>query len=296
MQREPGTYRGTVVETTVVKTDPKEGKHQGLPRFDIRIQPTEVYDFTDREWYAVDPENQLADTGYLHLCNAEKGFYTIDQIRETFGWNGTTFPDLAHQDYAGRQVQYGMAFGDGDFADKIGMTGIRPFDATPFGALRSATDDDLKSLDAEFGGFLKNSAKAPTTIPPTAPKPPKAKKKKALTPEAPTPEAPITGEPPKTPPKPKTLPDTPPGTPAPAAPATTNAAIDAAKIQAVLDELPEVTDKETCWAVVKEQADTYLAKEENVLIWWNDFCKQYPGEWDTTKVEIVREILKAVPF
>ncbi len=294
MQREPGTYRGTVVETTVGKTK------KGYPQFIVRIQPEEVYDFTDQEWYAVDQTNQLPDIGYLVLCTATQEMFHLQDIRAAFGWQGTTFKSLAEASFAGTKVQYRMAENDYDGKVTIQMQNVAAFDASPTGGLRAASDDDLKTMDAEFGGFLKNSAaKAPAAAPkpPTAPKPPKAPKatKPAAAPEAPA--EPEDAPPPvvKTPPKPKALSTTPPGA-APAVEAP-SAPDKSAIFEKIMAGLPEVTDADTCWAAIKTVAEQYQAEAPNVELWWADHNKQYPGDWTTIRNEVVREIADTyIPF
>lgn len=294
MKRDPGTYRGVIVEHSVSKTK------KGNPQLLIRIQPQEVYDFEDQEWYGVDQTNLLPDFGYLVLCSPTAEMFHLADVREALGWSGTTFKSLAEFDTKDMKVQYRMAENDYEGKVTVQMQGIRPYDAAPVGTLRAATDDDLKQMDADFGGFLKNSAaKTKTTAPKTAPKPPKPPKAPA-TPkaEAPAEVAETTPSTAPKPPKPKGLPSSPPGTP-PAVPEVKEPSPIEMKIDGkILDDLPAVTTKDECWAVVTEQATTYEADNDNVFQWWEDYVKMYPNQWDTVKTEVVREILKesGIPF
>jgi hypothetical protein len=297
MKKEPGTYRGLLVEKAVGSTKPKVDDngnviHNGLPQLVVRIQPEEVYDFEDREWYAVDQTNLLPDIGYLVLCSPTQEMFHLADVRETLGWSGTTFKSLAELDIAGMKVQYRMAENEWEGKVTIQMQGIRPYDAAPTGGLRAASDDDIKKMDAEFGGFLKNSAaKAKASTPKTTPKPPRPPK----TPRAKEPEVnPLPPEPQK-PKTPKTLPTTPPGS---STAADAESPVVGPIDQKCLDELPTVSTEEECWAVISEQAEKYEADSGNVLQWWEDYKKLYPNDWDTLKTELMKDMLKTygIPF
>ncbi len=266
-----GTYLGYASSHGV---DQSSG---GFPQLVLQCEATHFYDEEVEDYIEIDPQELRA---FLVLYGKDqKPLRNCEQVKKVFGWDGLSFQALAEMDLAQTRFLFRVAYGEGQYADKIGVEWIDKDTASPTRQISSLDTKDLQNLDAKFG-LTKVGVKSKTEKPVGKPKPPAVAK------------APKTTKP-KTPKAPKTEKPTAPAS----APAPTSE---------VAEEVPEKTGsttREDAWNYICEQIPNRVLSADDKAVEWTKAIEKIHGgpdddtltgdEWFKVQTLIISE---TIPF
>jgi len=173
-----GTFKCKATDWGVSLTNQSE-----IEQFTFQADLTAIYDFDSGEWRDY---SEYEESAMAFLCLFDRGGKAIrnmEQVMKVFGWDGSSFYDLAKGDYADLEFQIRIEDNDPDYAEKnpFQVAWVDVADAKPGGSVRKLDDDALKALDKKSACKLKKVAKPAG---PASPKPASPKSKTAR----PTPE------------------------------------------------------------------------------------------------------------
>jgi len=163
-----GNYRGLVLDRGLSKSS------SGCLQMVATLQATEKYNADAQVWEPFNYEDCEAQA-YLNLVTrAEKeNPVNCKQIMRAFGWDGMSFAALndPNNDLA-KQIQWQMGMETYNEVERCKVQGIAAYDAAPGRQVEKLDAADVRKLDAQYAGILKNLGGGPkpkTAGKPTAP-------------------------------------------------------------------------------------------------------------------------------
>ena len=162
---EMGRYVARPMEWTV-----GEGENENrLPQFVCRFSLLQHWNGT--AWDDVSADD-LQITGYFYLAktNGRLNTFTIDALKSSLGWDGSSIAGLANGDWSNTEVQVTVGQEEYQGKTKTKVKFINPRDSSPTGAPLDAADPQVvQSLDAKYGAMLRalnGNAKPANNTPP----------------------------------------------------------------------------------------------------------------------------------
>jgi hypothetical protein len=156
-----GCFRGTVIDGAVSVT--KNGFAQAV----IKVRADEMYDDEEKEWgpwdeFSWEP-NEIDDReGIIYACifGSKGPTFVVDDLKEIFGWDGTSLGALDSLMAEGVKIQWSNDLNTYEGATSMKSDGIKAYDAEPGTSLKKLDAKGLAELDAKFANFLKGETKA----------------------------------------------------------------------------------------------------------------------------------------
>lgn len=183
-----GFFKGHIVSGEFSKTK------AGLPQSIWMLKATEVYDGDNQEYLSADSEADEI-TAFLTMYNHDDSEnFNTPQIKKLTGWDGANFNDLADMDLTGLELSFQVAYGRGDYADRLGVDRIDVPDTTPGRTVAKLDKAEVDALQAKYAGVLA-ATKAPTKAVSAKTAKKATKKAKAKAKGRPTPPKPPKTEP-----------------------------------------------------------------------------------------------------
>lgn len=191
-----GYFKGTIISGAL-------GVSSGeLPQEEWALKATEIYDGEGEEYLPVDDEHDEI-TAYLPLRNHNrKESKNCQQVKKIIGWDGASFSELREMDRTDIPLSFRVEYGNGDYADRLGVGWVDMPDATPGRSVSTITKEDADALQVRYADVMTKApvkavsakgkgrvaaAAARTTKPPTGKKGDKPKGRPTI-PKTTTPE------------------------------------------------------------------------------------------------------------
>lgn len=246
-----GNYKFEVIETGLGTTK------NGFPQATLRLKATHFYaeeqQFLDHyslekpDWVDwVEYDEEIVTFCVLFKANVkndepcvpgENDLFWYETLKESLGWDGSSFDDFQTGGFNGKIVQCYVASDTYEGKTRLEVKSISPDGAPVSRELRKVDDSTLKKMNSLIVGAKKSSAK-PGKPAAAAPKPPKGK------PGKPSPSA--SAPAPSTPPAPSA---TPPAADVPSPP-TVEPTEETADTSATSSGLPKESSKDEAWALL----------------------------------------------
>ena len=163
-----GNYRGLVLDRGLSKSS------GGCLQMVVTLQAAERYNADAQVWEPFNYEDCEAQA-YLNLVTRaeEENPVNCKQIMRAFGWDGMSFAALndPNNDLA-KQIQWQMGMETYNGVERCKVQGIAAYDAAPGRQVEKLNAADVRKLDAQYAGILKNLGGGPkpkTAGKPTAP-------------------------------------------------------------------------------------------------------------------------------
>lgn len=163
-----GSFRGKVVDRGLGET--KNGFHKLV----LQLEATEMWDDQNEVWVDWTPYDVREIEAHMVLFGkGKKPTFAVEQAMRTFGWDGIRVSDLGFDETLPDKAQWRVAFGTGDYADRLQVASISAYDAAPGRAMKKLSKEDAKKLDGMYAAALKAVSGGPkpkkaTPTPPTA--------------------------------------------------------------------------------------------------------------------------------
>jgi predicted SnoaL-like aldol condensation-catalyzing enzyme len=143
-----GIYRARPIVSAV---EEKEGTK--TVQFVGSFRCTEIR--TTEGWKPIDGEQQI--TAYLNLITKEGKPNEINYraLRESLGWDGTSFASLQREDWNGTEVQIVVDDEEYQGQTKRRVKYINPRDYEGGGQVAKSDTQTIQSLDAKYGSLLR---------------------------------------------------------------------------------------------------------------------------------------------
>ena len=270
-----GVFRGMVLDRGL------EISTNGFYRLHLILRAMEKYDDQNGVWIPWEYDEVDAQA-YLTLDTSKGGLSrNVSQAMKAFGWDGVSFGGLQNDTNLAEQIQWRMDYGNGDYADRLGVVWIDHYEANPNRTLTKMDAAAIRALDAKYASALKSlgGGPKPVSAKPSAPKsgptPPAATPTSpsgmvpsGKTEAGPTEVAPAPAPAPA-PEKPRRgrRPGKPPVTEVPAAPAATPP-------EEVTATPSKSVDKATAWADVYSAGNAAGKSDKEITGAWIAACKE----------------------
>ena len=193
-----GFYHGVIVDNVFNQST------GGFPQEVWTLIADEVYDEETDSYLPWDANNAEIKAYLILIDSKDKETKTGQQVKKITGWDDGNFNTLDDMVLTDMRIGFRVGYGNGDYADVLGVSWVDTIDAPPFRTVQKCTKEEVAALQQRYASTLASnkaptkpvSAKAPAKTPAKAPIKPKTKG--MIKPKAPAKPKPTAPKVPKT--------------------------------------------------------------------------------------------------